>query len=56
MLKKKFILGLPQNLEIPVESWKKPGFMEAGLAHTQGIQGNSGNFQVTENLRETRKF
>ena len=24
-----------------------------GLPHTQGIQGNSGNFQVEENLRET---
>ena len=23
-----------------------------GLPHTQGIQGNSGNFQVEENLRE----
>ena len=29
----------------------------AGLPHTQrtqGIQGNSGNFQVEENLRETQ--
>ena len=25
-----------------------------GLPHTQGIQGNSGNFQVEENLREFR--
>ena len=25
----------------------------SGLPHTQGIQGNSGNFQVEENLRET---
>ena len=25
-----------------------------GLAHTQGIQGNSGNFQARENLRETQ--
>ena len=25
-----------------------------GLPHTQGIQGNSGNFQVIENLRETQ--
>ena len=25
-----------------------------GLPHTQGIQGNSGNFQVEENLRETQ--
>ena len=24
----------------------------SGLTHTQGIQGNSGNFQVVENLRE----
>ena len=23
-----------------------------GLPHTQGIQGNSGNFKVEENLRE----
>ena len=31
-------------------------FIEAksGLPHTQGIQGNSGNFQVEENLRETQ--
>ena len=26
----------------------------SGLSHTQGIQGNSGNFQVVENLRETQ--
>ena len=26
----------------------------AGLPHTQGIQGNSGNFQVEENIRETQ--
>ena len=26
----------------------------SGLPHTQGIQGNSGNFQVIENLRETQ--
>ena len=26
----------------------------SGLPHTQGIQGNSGNFQVEENLRETQ--
>ena len=25
-----------------------------GLPHTQSIQGNSGNFQVEENLRETQ--
>ena len=25
-----------------------------GLPHTQGTQVNSGNFQVEENLRETR--
>ena len=25
-----------------------------GLPNTQGIQGNSGNFQVGENLRETQ--
>ena len=25
-----------------------------GLPHTQGIQGNSGNFQVEVNLRETQ--
>ena len=25
-----------------------------GLPHTQGIQGNSGNFQFEENLRETQ--
>ena len=25
-----------------------------GLPHTQGIQANSGNFQVEENLRETQ--
>jgi len=24
------------------------------LPHTQGIQGNSGNFKVEENLRETQ--
>ena len=32
-------------------------FIFAGLPHTQGtqgIQGNSGNFQVEENLRETQ--
>ena len=28
--------------------------LKAGLPHTQGIQGNSGNFQVEENLRETK--
>ena len=27
-----------------------------GLAHTQEIQGNAGNFQVGENLQETREF
>ena len=26
----------------------------SGLLHTQGTQGNSGNFQVKENLRETQ--
>ena len=26
----------------------------SGLPHTQGIQGNSGNFQVEENLRESQ--
>ena len=26
-----------------------------GLPHTQGIQGNSGNFQVEENIRETQR-
>ena len=26
----------------------------AGLPHTQGILGNSGNFQVEKNLRETQ--
>ena len=25
-----------------------------GLPHSQGIQGNSGNFQVEANLRETQ--
>ena len=25
-----------------------------GLPHTQGIQGNSGNFKVEENLKETQ--
>ena len=25
-----------------------------GLPHTQGIQGNSGNFKVEENLRKTQ--
>ena len=32
--------------------------MNTGLPHTQGtqgIQGNSGNFQVEENLRETQE-
>ena len=29
-------------------------FLMTGLPHTQGIQGNSGNFQVEENLRETQ--
>ena len=28
--------------------------MLTGLPHTQWIQGNSGNFQVEENLRETQ--
>ena len=32
-----------------------PG-LTAGLPHTQGIQGNSGNFQVKENLRETQEI
>ena len=27
-----------------------------GMPHTQGIQGNSGNFQVEENLRETQEI
>ena len=27
--------------------------MYTGLPHTQGIQGNSGNFQVEEKLRKT---
>ena len=26
----------------------------SGLPHIQGIQGNSGNFQVEENIRETQ--
>ena len=26
----------------------------SGLPHTQGIQGNSGNFQLEENLRESQ--
>ena len=29
-------------------------FSTSGLPHTQGIHGNSGNFQVEENLRETQ--
>ena len=29
-------------------------YIITGLPHTQGIQGNSGNFQVEENLRETQ--
>ena len=28
--------------------------MKAGLSHSQGTQGNSGNFQVIENIRETQ--
>ena len=28
-------------------------YIIAGLPHTQGIKGNSGNFQVIENLWET---
>ena len=28
----------------------------AGLQHTQGIQGNSGNFQFEENLREIQEI
>ena len=27
--------------------------VKSGLPHTQGIQGNSGNFQVEKNLRES---
>ena len=39
-------VGLPLKLE-------KPGIWQfTGLPHTQGTQGNSGNFQVEENLRE----
>ena len=30
--------------------------MYTGLPHTQGIQGNSGNFQVEEKLRETQRI
>ena len=33
-------------------------FLQSGLPHTQGtqgIQGNSGNFQVEENLRKTKR-
>ena len=29
-------------------------FKGTGLPHNQGIQGNTGNFQVEENLRETQ--
>ena len=28
--------------------------VKSGLPHTQGIQGNSGNFQLEKNLRETQ--
>ena len=28
--------------------------INTGLPHTQGIQGNSGNFEVKENLRKTQ--
>ena len=28
--------------------------LNSGLPHTQGIQGNSGNFQIEENLRESQ--
>ena len=28
----------------------------SGLPHTQGIQGNSGNFHVKEILRETQRI
>ena len=41
-------VGLPLKLE-------KPGIWQfTGLPHTQGTQGNSGNFQVEENLRENQ--
>ena len=29
-------------------------FCTKELPHTQGIQGNPGNFQIEENLRETQ--
>ena len=29
-------------------------FFFSGLPHTQGTQGNSGNFQVIENFRKTQ--
>ena len=28
--------------------------LNSGLPHTQGIQGNSGNFQIEESLKETQ--
>ena len=28
--------------------------MDLGLPHFQGIQGNSGNFKIEENFRETQ--
>ena len=31
-------------------------FFITGLPHTEGVQGNSGNFQVEENLRETQEI
>ena len=30
--------------------------VKSGLPHTQGIQGNSGNFQLEKNLSETQEI
>ena len=37
-----------------IDYTKENLFNVSGLPHTQGIQGNSWNFQVIENLRETQ--
>ena len=45
------------NSKLNLSSFQKINYHTSGLPHTQGtqgIQGNSGNFQVEENLRETQ--
>ena len=45
-------MGIPLSKSLISSCYLKKLVFTTGLPHTQGIQGNSGNFKVEEHLRK----